>query len=78
MGLEVAAAERSARGQSVCGDATLVRQAAGTTTIAMADGLGHGPAAAEAAVAREVADGHDHEGHEHGTDDGHMKQMRPF
>jgi anti-sigma regulatory factor (Ser/Thr protein kinase) len=37
-------------GQDVCGDAWAVDQTGATTTLLVADGLGHGPNAAEAAV----------------------------
>ncbi len=48
--MEIAVAQRPAVNESVCGDATeVVRE--GETLIAVADGLGHGPDAAEAAQA---------------------------
>src|SRR5262249_39245676 len=37
-------------GEEACGDAWAVDQSGGTTTLLVADGLGHGPNAAEAAV----------------------------
>jgi anti-sigma regulatory factor (Ser/Thr protein kinase) len=37
-------------GEDVCGDAWAIDQSADTTTLFLADGLGHGPGAAEAAV----------------------------
>jgi len=51
MGVQIAAAQRPVSGERICGDAYLVLSAAGTTNVALADGLGHGPPAAQAAVA---------------------------
>ena len=50
MALQVATVQRPARREVVCGDAFVVRRAASTATVALADGLGHGPKAAEAAL----------------------------
>ena len=46
---DIAAAQRPHEGESVCGDAYAVSPCAGGTFVALADGLGHGPEAAEAA-----------------------------
>jgi phosphoserine phosphatase RsbX len=48
--LEIATIHRPIHGERVCGDVTLVHRGE-TTLIALADGLGHGPLAAEAAQA---------------------------
>ncbi len=50
MRVEVAASQRPASGESVSGDEYLVVQGE-STLLALADGLGHGPQAREAAVA---------------------------
>jgi hypothetical protein len=47
MNIDVGTAQRPARGELVCGDVTLVLEG-DVVTIALADGLGHGPLAAEA------------------------------
>ena len=49
MTVDVAIAQRPMAGELVCGDDFAIARDATTTTIAIADGLGHGPAAAEAA-----------------------------
>lgn len=50
MSVQLAFSQRPARGQKICGDT--YRVVCGRETIvALADGLGHGPAAAEASVA---------------------------
>src|SRR5690606_27727635 len=41
---------RPARGEQVAGDAALVRELGPSTLLAVIDGLGHGPPAAEAAA----------------------------
>jgi anti-sigma regulatory factor (Ser/Thr protein kinase) len=43
------AVSRSAKGEVVCGDALRVAERVGSTAVMLADGLGHGPGAAEAA-----------------------------
>jgi len=48
--LEIARIHRPIHSERVCGDVSLVHQGA-TTLIALGDGLGHGPLAAEAAQA---------------------------
>jgi phosphoserine phosphatase RsbX len=48
--VSIGTAQRALVGQSVCGDAILVLRG-GCTTIVLADGLGHGPKAAEASAA---------------------------
>ncbi|MDD5308648.1 MAG: SpoIIE family protein phosphatase [Deltaproteobacteria bacterium] len=50
MTLHIGSAQRALMGQSVCGDALLVIPGE-RTTIVLADGLGHGPLAAEASAA---------------------------
>lgn len=47
----IGTAQRSCVGERVCGDAFAVWSEDGRTTVAVADGLGHGPLAAEAAEA---------------------------
>jgi phosphoserine phosphatase RsbX len=47
--LEIGIAQRPCKGQEECGDCYSIRQSGHVTTIALADGLGHGPLAAEAA-----------------------------
>jgi hypothetical protein len=47
---EIGAAQRPMRNETICGDAFVVLRSR-MITIAVADGLGHGPKAAEAAVA---------------------------
>lgn len=47
----IGAAQRPCVGESVCGDAFVVHEAGPLTTIAVVDGLGHGPLAGEAATA---------------------------
>lgn len=49
--LTIGAASRPASGESVCGDLVRVVRDGEATTVAVADGLGHGPRAAEAAAA---------------------------
>lgn len=49
--MDIAAAQRPAVGETQCGDAYSVVPQAGTTLVAVADGLGHGPEAARAALA---------------------------
>ncbi len=49
--IEIGTAQRPARHQTVCGDALAVVRLNGTVVIALADGLGHGPEAREAAEA---------------------------
>jgi phosphoserine phosphatase RsbX len=46
----IGAAQRSAPGETVCGDAYAILAHGSTTLIALADGLGHGSEAAEAAL----------------------------
>lgn len=48
--LEIEAAQRPFKGQSICGDAFHVMEGS-TTTIAIVDGLGHGKGAADASAA---------------------------
>lgn len=48
--MDIGIAERPCQGETVCGDTHLVISGE-VTLVAMADGLGHGPAAREAAVA---------------------------
>ena len=43
--------QRPARGEQVCGDAFVIKQHSMQTIIGIADGLGHGPLAAEASTA---------------------------
>ena len=50
MRVQVGSASRAASGQVVCGDACTVHVSATTTTLCVADGLGHGPEAHEAAL----------------------------
>lgn len=50
MSLQFAISQRPARGEKICGDTYLVVRGP-TTIVALADGLGHGPIAAEASVA---------------------------
>lgn len=50
MSLEIGAVQRPIRNEKVCGDAFVVLRNH-EITIALADGLGHGPKAAEAAIA---------------------------
>jgi serine/threonine protein phosphatase PrpC len=50
MKAEFGIAQRPARGEKVCGDAYVIVPGA-ATVVALADGLGHGPLAAAAAVA---------------------------
>jgi len=47
---DIAAAQRSHQDEKVCGDAYVVLPCEGGTLVALADGLGHGPQAAEAAL----------------------------
>jgi negative regulator of sigma-B (phosphoserine phosphatase) len=49
--LEIGTAQRPIRGERVCGDAFVIVPQGGTTTIALADGLGHGEHAAQASNA---------------------------
>jgi serine/threonine protein phosphatase PrpC len=48
MKVEIGTAQLAARGQTVCGDTFGVLRGEDETTISVADGLGHGPLAAEA------------------------------
>ncbi|WP_024874981.1 ATP-binding protein [Saccharomonospora piscinae] len=47
----VAAARYAAPGETECGDSWVVARAGGVTTVALSDGLGHGPGAAAASAA---------------------------
>lgn len=47
--LEIGIAQRPCKGQEECGDCFSIKQHGLVTTIALADGLGHGPLAATAA-----------------------------
>jgi phosphoserine phosphatase RsbX len=47
--IDVGVAQATAPGESVCGDATQLHRRGPILTVSIADGLGHGPAAAEAA-----------------------------
>lgn len=49
--ITIGTAQRPALGQQVCGDAFIVADNDSVTTIGIADGLGHGPEAAEASNA---------------------------
>lgn len=49
MSLQIATAQRPAHGEMICGDAFAIVTAADAVVIALADGLGHGPRAYEAA-----------------------------
>ncbi|MFI5297615.1 MAG: SpoIIE family protein phosphatase [Polyangiales bacterium] len=50
MRVQVGSASRAAGGQGVCGDACVIHASETTTTVCVADGLGHGPEAREAAL----------------------------
>jgi serine/threonine protein phosphatase PrpC len=50
-GVSIGTASRPASGETVCGDQVRVVRDGAATTIAIADGLGHGPRAAQAATA---------------------------
>jgi hypothetical protein len=59
--LVIGVAQRPAHGETLCGDAFAVVPCGRTTLVALADGLGHGPEAARAALtfcdhARDAAD----------------------
>lgn len=47
--MQIGIAHRPCLGETVCGDASAVIELEGVTTLALADGLGHGPGAAKAA-----------------------------
>ncbi len=47
--MKLGSAQRPKVGETVCGDAFVVLPSGSITTVAVADGLGHGPMAAEAA-----------------------------
>ncbi|MCO5165745.1 MAG: SpoIIE family protein phosphatase [Planctomycetes bacterium] len=49
--LRAAIVQRARQGERVCGDAAAVERRQGGARLAVVDGLGHGPAAAEAALA---------------------------
>lgn len=49
--VQIASAQRPAAGETVCGDAFIHIEHESSSFLAMADGLGHGPKAAEAARA---------------------------
>lgn len=51
MDIKIGTAQEPARGQVVCGDAFTIIENEHVLTIAIADGLGHGPQAAEASAA---------------------------
>lgn len=48
---EIGSAQRAAEGETLCGDAFLILDGAQSITLALADGLGHGAEAAQAARA---------------------------
>lgn len=50
MRVEIASASLAASGQTVCGDACAIDVSPTITTLCVADGLGHGPEAREAAM----------------------------
>ncbi|WP_026453888.1 ATP-binding protein [Saccharomonospora iraqiensis] len=51
LGVEVGAALAAAAGETECGDNWVVAHERGVTTVALSDGLGHGPEAASASAA---------------------------